>query len=54
MQLLIEWTRGRDIIFSSAASSVNELRGPCDVANLLLLFGLSKEKAKAAISNNCR
>ncbi|XP_004487049.1 uncharacterized protein [Cicer arietinum] len=53
-KLLIEWTRGRDIIFSSAASSVNELRGPCDVANLLLLFGLSKEKAKAAISNNCR
>ncbi|GAU27190.1 hypothetical protein TSUD_107810 [Trifolium subterraneum] len=53
-KLLIDWTRGRDIIFSSAAPSVNELRGPCDVSNLLLLFGLSKEEAKAAISKNCR
>ncbi|KAI5413315.1 protein GAMETOPHYTE DEFECTIVE 1 [Lathyrus oleraceus] len=53
-KLLIDWTRGRDIVFSSAAPSVNELRGPCDVANLLLLFGLSKQEAKASISNNCR
>ncbi|XP_058748464.1 protein GAMETOPHYTE DEFECTIVE 1 [Vicia villosa] len=53
-KLLIDWTRGRDVVFSSAAPSVNELRGPCDVANLLLLFGLSKEQAKASISNNCR
>ncbi|KAK2424886.1 polymerase/histidinol phosphatase protein [Trifolium repens] len=53
-KLLIDWTRGRDIIFSSAAPSVNELRGPCDVSNLLLLFGLSKDEAKAAISKNCR
>ncbi|KAL5082451.1 hypothetical protein RYX36_010872 [Vicia faba] len=53
-KLLIDWTRGRDIVFSSAAPTVNELRGPCDVANLLLLFGLSKEQAKASISNNCR
>ncbi|XP_045806215.1 protein GAMETOPHYTE DEFECTIVE 1-like [Trifolium pratense] len=53
-KLLIDWTRGRDIVFSSAAPSVNELRGPCDVSNLLLLFGLSKEEAKAAISKNCR
>lgn len=53
-KLLIDWTRGRDIVFSSAAPSVNELRGPCDVGNLLLLFGLSKEEAKSAISKNCR
>ncbi|KAL9322825.1 hypothetical protein ACSQ67_010878 [Phaseolus vulgaris] len=53
-KLLMEWTRGRNIVFSSAAPTVNELRGPCDVANLLSLFGLSKERANAAISENCR
>jgi len=50
----MDWTRGQNIVFSSAAPTVNELRGPCDVANLLSLFGLSKERANAAISKNCR
>ncbi|NXW75758.1 RPP30 protein, partial [Hirundo rustica] len=31
-----------------------ELRGPYDVANLGLLFGLSEGEAKAAVSTNCR
>uniref|UniRef100_A0A4W5R1S8 Ribonuclease P protein subunit p30 n=1 Tax=Hucho hucho TaxID=62062 RepID=A0A4W5R1S8_9TELE len=31
-----------------------ELRGPYDIANLGLLFGLSEEEGKAAISTNCR
>ncbi|KAF7823515.1 Ribonuclease P protein subunit p30 [Senna tora] len=53
-KLLVDWTRGRNIILSSAAPSVNELRGPYDVANLSLLLGLSNERAKAAISKNCR
>ncbi|XP_061374056.1 uncharacterized protein LOC133316340 [Gastrolobium bilobum] len=53
-KLLMDWTRGQNIVFSSGAPSVNELRGPCDVANLLSLLGLSKERAKAAISKNCR
>ncbi|XP_054800047.1 protein GAMETOPHYTE DEFECTIVE 1 [Prosopis cineraria] len=53
-KLLVDWTRGKNIILSSAAPSVNELRGPYDVANLSSLLGLSKEKAKAAISKNCR
>ncbi|WVZ04229.1 hypothetical protein V8G54_025035 [Vigna mungo] len=53
-KLLMDWTRGHNIVFSSAAPTVNELRGPCDVANLLSLFGLSKERANAAISKNCR
>ncbi|XP_057451505.1 protein GAMETOPHYTE DEFECTIVE 1 [Lotus japonicus] len=53
-KLLMDWTRGQNLVFSSGAPSVNELRGPCDVANLLSLFGLSKEQAKAAISKNCR
>ncbi|CAI0545207.1 unnamed protein product [Linum tenue] len=54
-KLLVDWTRGKNLIFSSAASSVNEIRGPYDVANLLsMLLGLSMERAKAAISKNCR
>ncbi|XP_068644292.1 protein GAMETOPHYTE DEFECTIVE 1-like isoform X2 [Aristolochia californica] len=53
-KMLVEWTRGKNIIFSSAAATANELRGPNDVANLSTLLGLSMEKAKAAISKNCR
>ncbi|KAI3903046.1 hypothetical protein MKW92_024828, partial [Papaver armeniacum] len=52
--LLADWTRGKNIIFTSGASSVNELRGPYDVANLSSLLGLSMERAKAATSKNCR
>ncbi|KAI3887460.1 hypothetical protein MKX03_033555 [Papaver bracteatum] len=53
-KLLVDWTRGKNIIFTSGASSVNELRGPYDVANLSSLLGLSMERAKAATSKNCR
>ncbi|KAK9145106.1 hypothetical protein Sjap_005009 [Stephania japonica] len=53
-KLLVDWTRGKNLIFSSAAASVNEIRGPNDVANLSSLLGLSMERAKAAISKNCR
>lgn len=50
----MDWTRGKNLIFSSAVPSVTDLRGPYDVANLLTLLGLSMERAKAAISKNCR
>lgn len=53
-KVLINYTRGRNIIVSSAASRVNELRGPNDVANMSTLFGLSLEHAQAAVSKNCR
>ncbi|XP_018684012.2 protein GAMETOPHYTE DEFECTIVE 1 [Musa acuminata AAA Group] len=54
-KLLADWTRGKNLIFSSAASTVNDVRGPYDVANLaVFLLGLSLERAKAAISGNCR
>ncbi|KAI9196170.1 hypothetical protein LWI28_021624 [Acer negundo] len=53
-KLLVDWTRGKNLILSSAAPSVNELRGPYDVANLSSLLGLSMERAKAAVSKNCR
>ncbi|XP_050371360.1 protein GAMETOPHYTE DEFECTIVE 1 [Argentina anserina] len=53
-KLLVDWTRGRNIIISSAAPTANEFRGPYDVANLMSLLGLSVERAKAAVSRNCR
>ncbi|RZC78409.1 hypothetical protein C5167_003846 [Papaver somniferum] len=53
-QLLLDWTRGENIIFTSGASSVNELKGPYDVASLSSLLGLSMERAKAATSKNFR
>ncbi|KAK9727290.1 hypothetical protein RND81_05G271500 [Saponaria officinalis] len=53
-KLLVEWTRGKNVIVSSAAPSFHELRGPNDVSNLLYLLGMSNERAKAAISKNCR
>ncbi|XP_020252624.1 uncharacterized protein LOC109829935 [Asparagus officinalis] len=53
-RLLVDWTRGKNLIISSSAISVNDIRGPYDVANLSsFLLGLSKERAKAAISRNC-
>ncbi|XP_010321713.1 uncharacterized protein [Solanum lycopersicum] len=53
-KLLVDWTRGKNLLFSSAAPSVTELRGPYDVANLASLLGLQLERAKAALSKNCR
>lgn len=53
-KLLVHWTRGKNIILCSAAPSATELRGPQDVANLVFLLGISGERAKAAISSNCR
>ncbi|XP_027181030.1 uncharacterized protein LOC113779592 [Coffea eugenioides] len=53
-KLLVDWTRGKNLIISSAAASVSELRGPYDVANLFSLIGLPFEHAKAAVSKNCR
>ncbi|KAL8258706.1 hypothetical protein R6Q59_026659 [Mikania micrantha] len=53
-KLLVDWTRGKNVIFSSAAPSVTELRGPYDVANLACLLGFSRERAKASVSRTCR
>ncbi|CAH9094415.1 unnamed protein product [Cuscuta europaea] len=54
VKLLVNWTRGRNIILTSSAPSVSEFRGPYDIVNLSFLLGLSSEHAKAAISKNCR
>ncbi|KAI3416645.1 uncharacterized protein J3R85_015278 [Psidium guajava] len=53
-KLLVDWTRGKNLIITSAASSVNEIRGPYDVANVSFLLGISMEQGKASISKNCR
>lgn len=50
----MDWTRGKNIIFSSAAASVTAFRGPYDVANLACLLGFSMERAKASVSKTCR
>ncbi|CAH2069376.1 unnamed protein product [Thlaspi arvense] len=61
-KLLVDWTKGKNVIISSGASSVAEvkgassvaeLRGPNDVVNLMSLLGLSTDRARAAISKNC-
>ncbi|XP_074576936.1 uncharacterized protein LOC141833405 [Curcuma longa] len=54
-KLLCDWSRGKNLLISSAASTVNDVRGPHDVANLaVFLLGLSAEHAKYTISQNCR
>lgn len=52
--MLVDWTSGKNIILTSATSSANELRGPYDIVNLASLLGMSMERAKAAVSKNCR
>ncbi|XP_069373231.1 ribonuclease P protein subunit p30 isoform X2 [Paralichthys olivaceus] len=51
---LMESCKGRNVILSSAAEKALELRGPYDVTNLGLLFGLSDKDSKEAISSTCR
>ncbi|XP_066549385.1 ribonuclease P protein subunit p30 [Amia ocellicauda] len=51
---LMEICKGKNVIISSGAEKPLELRGPYDIANLGLLFGLSEGDAKAAVSTNCR
>lgn len=51
---LMQICRGKNVIISSAAERPLEIRGPYDVANLGLLFGLTENTAKAAVSTNCR
>ncbi|NXD26994.1 RPP30 protein, partial [Spelaeornis formosus] len=41
-------------VSSQSENKPLELRGPYDVANLGLLFGLPEGEAKAAVSTNCR
>ncbi|XP_046373830.1 ribonuclease P protein subunit p30-like [Haliotis rufescens] len=51
---LAEITKGKNIILSSGCEMAMELRGPYDVINLGLMFGLNHENAKNAVAKNCR
>ncbi|XP_070708504.1 ribonuclease P protein subunit p30 isoform X2 [Pempheris klunzingeri] len=51
---LVDSCKGKNIILSSAAEQPLELRGPYDITNLGLLFGLSDGDAKEAVSSSCR
>ncbi|XP_049418641.1 ribonuclease P protein subunit p30 [Epinephelus fuscoguttatus] len=51
---LMETCKGKNVILSSAAEKPLELRGPYDITNLGLLFDLSDEDAKEAVSSTCR
>uniref|UniRef100_A0A3B4UQJ5 Ribonuclease P/MRP 30 subunit n=1 Tax=Seriola dumerili TaxID=41447 RepID=A0A3B4UQJ5_SERDU len=51
---LMDSCKGKSVILSSAAEKALELRGPYDVTNLGLLFGLSDGDAKEAVTSTCR
>ena len=51
---LVQLTRGKNIIISSGAEKPIDLRGPYDIINLGLLFGLNESIARKAILDNCR
>ncbi|XP_068585308.1 ribonuclease P protein subunit p30 isoform X2 [Cebidichthys violaceus] len=51
---LMDNCKGKNVILSSAAEKPLELRGPYDITNLGLLFGLSDRDAKEAVSSTCR
>jgi len=54
-QLLVDWTKGKNLIISSAAHTASQIRGPYDVINLsAYLLGIPIDRAKAAMSSNCR
>lgn len=46
--------KSKHIVISSGAASPFHVRGPYDVINLGLLFGLSEEQSKGAITTACR
>ncbi|XP_074519726.1 ribonuclease P protein subunit p30 [Halichoeres trimaculatus] len=51
---LMETCKGKNVILSSAAEKPLELRGPYDISNLGLLFGMSDGDSKEAVSSTCR
>ncbi|GJN28535.1 hypothetical protein PR202_gb16674 [Eleusine coracana subsp. coracana] len=54
-KLLADWTKGKNLIISSAACTATQIRGPYDAINLCsYLLGLPMNRAKAAISTNPR
>ncbi|CAD6269232.1 unnamed protein product [Miscanthus lutarioriparius] len=55
VKLLVDWTKGKNLIISSAAHTASQIRGPYDVINLsAYLLAIPIDRAKAAMSTNCR
>lgn len=52
VQSLVRECRGRQIVISSGARSVMDLRGPYDVINLGMFLGLSEHQARSALTSN--
>lgn len=46
--------KSKNVIISSGAQESKYIRGPYDIVNLGLIFGLSEEQAKKAVSSTCR
>lgn len=46
--------RGRGVIISSEAKDRFQMRSPCDVANLGLIFNLSEDQARSSVNLMCR
>ena len=51
---LVQVAKGRNIVVSSEGESEMDFRGPYDVANLSLLFGLKENQTKDVVSKNIR
>lgn len=51
---LIRATRGRGIVISSEAKRALACRGPADVVNLAVMWGLGQEKGMEAVGNEAR
>ena len=51
---LIEASKGKNVVLSSGSRGPMDVRGPYDVMNLGLLFGLKEAMAKETVSVNCR
>eukprot|EP00601_Ochromonadales_sp_CCMP2298_P011909 CAMPEP_0173266280 /NCGR_PEP_ID=MMETSP1142-20121109/29074_1 /TAXON_ID=483371 /ORGANISM="non described non described, Strain CCMP2298" /LENGTH=361 /DNA_ID=CAMNT_0014202175 /DNA_START=9 /DNA_END=1096 /DNA_ORIENTATION=- len=52
-RILVQFLRGRNIILSSGADCILQLRGPHDIINIGQMLNLSREQAERAISSNC-
>ncbi|XP_021371885.1 ribonuclease P protein subunit p30-like [Mizuhopecten yessoensis] len=53
-QSLVSVCKGKNVILSSGCEQASSIRGPYDVANLAMLFGMTQAQGKAAVCRNCR
>lgn len=51
-QLMAATRGGRGVIVDSGAEEMIDLRGPYDVANLSILFGISSENTRKLLSGS--